>query len=713
MSQQHFMPLRLFAWAFCLLFTFYACSDTPTPQKEGVRPDAILAEATPADAGEPVVESPPTKEAHTEQPSNEAPQPPEVPPEQPAGPIHSGEWEDASCEGVDAKTEAAASGQRFVQPKAQAQLDDKADGKVRCTVTFDLAQATFASLHLVGRASQTGNSPVAWLRLNQGPWVRWEPKDLTASWSPHDVVFDAEAKVPWHLWLVQGKNTLTVTWSHSSLALDRWELQPLPELGKPPSAPTQSPQRPIPQPTTQINVMDFGAKGDGTTDDSEALQNAIKHLEDKKQAGVVLLPEGRYLLKNIVYVRSSGVVLRGVGTRTEILADLQGNGLNWKAPIVLQGKACSTWWPLQKDAKVGEDTLTLPTDHKVKVGDTVEIVAEDSQEKHALGGKPLLRDQFDLVVVKAVSNDTLTLQRPLRLNFPTERKARLCVPTLLRDVGVEELSLRSLNDAETNGILVTRAEYPFVRGVHLSQIVRFGVHFVRTREARIEHNTYRNARRFGGGGQGYGFEIMTSVDSWIRFNHVYHVRHGIALQFGTSGTRVQHNEIVRSDLAGVDVHGEYNHHNTVEHNWLWRTREGVIVGGGHRSHGNDGPNNKVINNVIGPDVPIGLHVANTTPHTTLQNNRLFGGGTFGIFVVEQSHHTQILDNQLIGPWLTGIHLDGNDATIAGNTLSLDAQRSSIAISISKDSKRYTVQNNQLSGQTTMSHPNDPDSKVTP
>ena len=59
----------------------------------------------------------------------------------------------------------------------------------------------------------------------------------------------------------------------------------------------------------KLNVLDFGAKGDGSSDDSTAIQRAL----DSAEPGVfVEVPGGRYLLGETVTVPPL-VRLRGVG----------------------------------------------------------------------------------------------------------------------------------------------------------------------------------------------------------------------------------------------------------------------------------------------------------------------------------------------------------------------------------------------------------------
>ena len=66
-----------------------------------------------------------------------------------------------------------------------------------------------------------------------------------------------------------------------------------------------------------LNVIDFGAKGDGIADDTAAIQAAV---DQASVAGnVVILPAGNFRTSGPIVVKGHGVTLQGAGTRATIL----------------------------------------------------------------------------------------------------------------------------------------------------------------------------------------------------------------------------------------------------------------------------------------------------------------------------------------------------------------------------------------------------------
>jgi hypothetical protein len=76
-----------------------------------------------------------------------------------------------------------------------------------------------------------------------------------------------------------------------------------------------------------LNVRDFGAKGDGFTDDTEAINAAIVAAQKQGAGAVVLLPSGRYKTalgaeKSIRITGANGLTVQGEGDTTIVSGDL-------------------------------------------------------------------------------------------------------------------------------------------------------------------------------------------------------------------------------------------------------------------------------------------------------------------------------------------------------------------------------------------------------
>ena len=89
-----------------------------------------------------------------------------------------------------------------------------------------------------------------------------------------------------------------------------------------------------------IDATIFGAKGDGETDDTAAIQSAIDFLENQRVGshggGTVLLPDGEFKTTNLLV--KSNIILRGSGYSS--ILKLSVDPKNWKSPIILGGQNC-------------------------------------------------------------------------------------------------------------------------------------------------------------------------------------------------------------------------------------------------------------------------------------------------------------------------------------------------------------------------------------
>lgn len=231
----------------------------------------------------------------------------------------------------------------------------------------------------------------------------------------------------------------------------------------------------IPTPQVRWNLKrDFGAKGDGRTDDSPALLRATRTIK----GGVLYIPEGTYVIKRRIDINRGNLVLRGAGPEKTILyfpnslTDLFGNTYNeakqsqWSFrpgfinvtgtdPITPETRLASVTAP----AKRGDKVLKLSAPVSVRRGEWIRLAESDPPKGEAAAGS-LIRHLYGEVMppgpdlvgtrhvvrflsrVKSVAGSQLELERPLPYDVRPEwaPEVHRFAPTV-REFGVEHLSL--------------------------------------------------------------------------------------------------------------------------------------------------------------------------------------------------------------------------------------------------------------------------------
>jgi hypothetical protein len=226
---------------------------------------------------------------------------------------------------------------------------------------------------------------------------------------------------------------------------------------------------PLPSPPVRANVRDFGAKGDGSNDDSAAFLAAIANT----RSGAIFIPAGRYKITKILEINKPGIVLRGEGPEKTILvcpiplneiqpdwgatsSGIRTSNYSWSGGIVwFQGNNPRKWIARSTTAaKRGDREILLQSVPKgLSPGDWIEISLRDDSAKSLLdhlysGDSGKLNSishsnhttSFVSRVTK-IKGKVLTLERPLRTDLRPEWKPQISTfnPTVSHS-GIEELA---------------------------------------------------------------------------------------------------------------------------------------------------------------------------------------------------------------------------------------------------------------------------------
>ncbi len=154
-------------------------------------------------------------------------------------------------------------------------------------------------------------------------------------------------------------------------------------------------EKPLPTLPAGVNVKNFGAKGDGVSDDSQAFLDALAAVK----VGAIEIPPGRYKITRILEISRSGIVLRGAGPdKTTLFCPTPLNEIkpNWGATTSGQRTSNYSWsggfiWfrgdlrakPLATvtaDARRGDTALAVSDSARFQPGQRIQIFQSDTAE---------------------------------------------------------------------------------------------------------------------------------------------------------------------------------------------------------------------------------------------------------------------------------------------------------------------------------------------
>ncbi|MEI8288111.1 MAG: glycosyl hydrolase family 28-related protein [Verrucomicrobiota bacterium] len=229
-------------------------------------------------------------------------------------------------------------------------------------------------------------------------------------------------------------------------------------------------EEPFRIPAENISASDFGAKGDGRTDDTEAFNRALAVGGGK----VINVPAGRYIFSKSFQIKTSNLVLRGAGPGQTVFVFTKSldtlfprptkndggtptSGWSWGGGLIMVGdsfrktiEAKNLSARVIAPAQRGANRLRLEKP-VFKAGDEVTLIVHDTGEKSLL--KYLYQGQTgdisglnnwqcrQIFRIRAVNGTEITLDRGLRFDVRGEWQ-----PTLepfrpeVADVGIENIT---------------------------------------------------------------------------------------------------------------------------------------------------------------------------------------------------------------------------------------------------------------------------------
>lgn len=352
----------------------------------------------------------------------------------------------------------------------------------------------------------------------------------------------------------------------------------------------------IPSTAKKINITDFGGKADNVTDNSIVLQNAIKSFNGN--FGIILFPDGNFIFKKSIAIPSN-ILIKGNGSNKTIFNfNLGGNGDLFSIQGKLTNIATSISSGTLKDSK----EIKVANISNFSVGDY--CVVRQSAD-YLLYSNWSYNSFFQIVKITGINGNAITLENPLRLDFPSKNNPTLVKLNPVQHVGIESLKIKRFDKTisnQTSNIFFNYAVNCWVKGVEFENTNYAHITLQSSANTTISGNYIHDAFDYGSGGKGYGVVMQFGAsDNFIYDNIAKHLRHSFLLQATSNGNVIAYNysfdpfwkETWLPDNAAGDIvlHGNYPYTNLIEGNIV----QNIVI---DNSHGANGPYNTFFRNRI-------------------------------------------------------------------------------------------------------------------
>ncbi len=340
--------------------------------------------------------------------------------------------------------------------------------------------------------------------------------------------------------------------------------------------------RGIPNYSVAINVKNapYKAKGDGVTDDTAAIQNAIDACPEGK---AILIPQGTYRISGSLRL-SRGIAVRGDGPdKTKIIQ----HSVNHIFRIA--GPSASGVADVLSGYTKGSDTVVVADPGSFRVGD---VVAIDQLNDPALVtqvgvgtcnwcgryGVQGTRAMGEAKLVQEITGNTIKFHHPLYYTYKADFLPQLVRVTgsPVRNAGIEDLYMESVAGSGL-GIVMFNCVYCWVERVEGYNTPGKHVDIQTGALGNEVRDSYFHDAQFFTSDRGYGVDIsLQSCDNLVENNILYHLHFPIALEASGAGNVIAYNYIERTEhdepdwyIQAMGTHGAHTYMN------LW---EGNIAG---------------------------------------------------------------------------------------------------------------------------------------
>jgi len=327
----------------------------------------------------------------------------------------------------------------------------------------------------------------------------------------------------------------------------------------------------IPDPGTIVNVLNYGGSNNGTTDNKDAVVDAINSLNG--DAGVIYFPAGVYMF-NSGFSLAENVILRGDGPKESLLMFLFSEGQN---AISVSGSSTGNNVDIVSGNEMGSTQITVSNSSSFSAGDYAEI----TQNNGSWDTNPAdwaVRVVGQIVKITGVLGNVISIENPLRLDYDLSLSLTMRKIVPIKNAGIENLGLETVLDAGVAGHNITfnYAAECWVKNIESNKSVGSHIYIGRSTNIEVSDSYIYEAFTFTGvGTRGYGVTLSHQTGECLIENNIFrYLRHAMMVKAGANGNVFAYNYSIDpnrsenpSDLGGdISLHGHYPFSNLFEGN---------------------------------------------------------------------------------------------------------------------------------------------------
>jgi pectate lyase-like protein/type IX secretion system substrate protein len=371
------------------------------------------------------------------------------------------------------------------------------------------------------------------------------------------------------------------------------------------------------QPAIQLNVMDYGATGDGITDDYQAIMDAIESLEG--YYGFIYFPPGNYVIKEPIILPDS-CILKGESSKSSILTfnleDAEDNCISISRP------QSSEFVSVSGGLNKGSNLISVDNIMKFNPGDNIEITQKNgdwdvvpiSWASNSVG---------QMTRVIAIVDNKLLLESKLRIDYSVDLEPKVRPVYPITNSGLQCIKIRRIDetgDGSGSNIFVNMAAHCYFRGIESDSSKGSHISIYSGLNILIEGSYFHHAYNYDGEGMnGYGITLSNHTSECLITNNILRkLRHAMMIKTGSNGNIFSYNyslEPLRTEPI-PDASGDISFHGHYAFSNLW---EGNIVQNIVIDHywGPSGPYNTLFRNRA--ELYGIIMTANNLQETNMQN----------------------------------------------------------------------------------------------